>query len=304
MQKPFFSIVVVSLNPGERLEKTLDSIVKQTYTNYEVIVVDDGSTDDSLAMTQKFIDERLEGKGRVIHKENGGVSSARNLGLKNAKGKYIFFIDSDDYIEKDLFNSVNKYIDQNVDLIKFKCIRVNEDNEIIEKVEGPNFEIIDGQEAFNILYDKLYKSFANRQFDIYALSTLKNYMYNCRLSFKLRDAKYTFEQLCMDMTEIETIQAETQVRNFYPYRKAIIWLFNMIREDMSNKKSDRGALNDMVQFLEKCIYRFEEAIKWCERNRFYPVQNMYRAEQKQRYSLHQCCQPLRRMCSLYRHRPL
>ena len=130
-------------------------------------------------------------------------------------------------------------------------------------------------EEFNILYDKLYKSFANRQFDIYALSTLKNYMYNCRLSFKLRDAKYTFEQLCMDMTEIETIQAETQVRNFYPYRKAIIWLFNMIREDMSNKKSDRGALNDMVQFLEKCIYRFEEAIKWCERNRFYPVQNMY-----------------------------
>lgn len=71
-------------------------MLTQTYTNYEVIVVDDGSTDDSLAVTQKFINERLESKGRVIHKENGGVSSARNRGIQEAKYDYIALLDGDD----------------------------------------------------------------------------------------------------------------------------------------------------------------------------------------------------------------
>ena len=128
---------------------------------------------------------------------------------------------------------------------------------------------------FNGVYEMLCLKFANRQFDIYALSTLKNYMYNCRLSFHLKDSKYTFEQLCEDITELEIIQTETQVRNFYPFRKAIIWLFEVIRNEMQENKMDHNSLDTRVHFLEKCICRFEEAIKWCEKNHFYPVQNMY-----------------------------
>lgn len=111
MSKIFFSIVIPLYNKQNAIAVTLQSVLAQTYTNYEVIVVDDGSTDDSLAVTQKFINERLEGKGQIIHKDNGGVSSARNRGIQEAKYDYIALLDGDDLWEP-------TYLEEQVQLIK------------------------------------------------------------------------------------------------------------------------------------------------------------------------------------------
>ncbi len=94
------SIIVPIYNMQHKLEKCIKSICNQTYSDIEIILVDDGSTDDSFEICQKYmlIDERI----KVIRQENSGVSQARNIGIKNSNGDYIVFVDSDDYIESNM----------------------------------------------------------------------------------------------------------------------------------------------------------------------------------------------------------
>lgn len=95
------SVIVPVYNIVEYLQRCVDSIRRQTWRNLEIILVDDGSTDNSGALAEKMAleDKRI----RVFHKENGGSSSARNLGISHAKGDYIGFVDSDDYIEPQMY---------------------------------------------------------------------------------------------------------------------------------------------------------------------------------------------------------
>jgi glycosyltransferase involved in cell wall biosynthesis len=90
---PFFSIIIPLYNKEKAIEKTLKSVFHQSFTDYEVLVINDGSTDESEVKVKCFSDERL----RLISTENKGVSQARNLGIKLAKGKLIAFLDADDY---------------------------------------------------------------------------------------------------------------------------------------------------------------------------------------------------------------
>ena len=102
------SIIVPIYNIKEYLERCVDSILAQTYENIEVLLVDDGSTDG----TSHLVDElgKKDNRIRVFHKENGGSSSARNLGIREAKGTYLGFIDSDDYIEPYMFEKLYEAI--------------------------------------------------------------------------------------------------------------------------------------------------------------------------------------------------
>lgn len=102
------SIIVPVYNIKEYLERCVDSILAQTYENIEVLLVDDGSTDG----TSLLVDElgKKDSRIRVFHKENGGSSSARNLGIREAKGAYLGFIDSDDYIEPYMFEKLYEAI--------------------------------------------------------------------------------------------------------------------------------------------------------------------------------------------------
>lgn len=97
------SVIVPVYNSEKYLHKCIDSILGQTYTNFELLLINDGSTDRSGEICDEYAvnDERV----RVFHKENGGVSSARNVGIDNAKGKYICFIDSDDWVYDRLLES-------------------------------------------------------------------------------------------------------------------------------------------------------------------------------------------------------
>lgn len=95
------SVIVPIYNTVNYLERCVDSIRRQTWRNLEIILVDDGSTDNSGAMAEKIAME--DRRVKVFHKENGGSSSARNLGISQAKGDYIGFVDSDDYIEPEMY---------------------------------------------------------------------------------------------------------------------------------------------------------------------------------------------------------
>lgn len=97
MENKLISVVVSVYNMGKYLERAIDCLLKQTYGNFEIIIVDDGSTDGSSDVCDKCVE--LDSRIRVIHKENGGLSSARNCGIENANGEYIIFPDPDDYVE-------------------------------------------------------------------------------------------------------------------------------------------------------------------------------------------------------------
>lgn len=101
MCNDLISVIVPVYNVGEYLERCVNSILQQTYERLEIILVDDGSTDASAQMCDEFA--RADKRIKVIHKENGGLSDARNAGLKAATGSYIGYVDSDDWIEKDMY---------------------------------------------------------------------------------------------------------------------------------------------------------------------------------------------------------
>lgn len=100
-QEILVSVIVPVYNILDYLPRCVDSICSQTYRNLEILLVDDGSTDGTSDLCDRLAqkDERI----RVFHKENGGSSSARNLGIREAKGDYLGFIDSDDYIDADMY---------------------------------------------------------------------------------------------------------------------------------------------------------------------------------------------------------
>ena len=115
------SIIVPIYNTEKYLEDCLQSILNQTFSDYELILVNDGSTDSSPEICEQYAER--DGRIRVIHKENGGVSSARNCGIEIAQGNYIWFVDSDDTIAYDALQVLNEYIREKPDLIVFNSPR-------------------------------------------------------------------------------------------------------------------------------------------------------------------------------------
>ena len=153
MENQLISIIVPIYNVEKYLKECIESIINQTYKNIEIILVDDGSPDNC----GKICDEYSQRDKRIIliHKENGGLSDARNKGIDIAKGDYLTFIDSDDfvnidYIEK-LYNSIKL---NNTKLAQCGISKVNENNEIIEKLNYDENYIKTSHEILNELYGK------------------------------------------------------------------------------------------------------------------------------------------------------
>lgn len=116
INNPKISVIVSIYNVENYLQRCIDSILAQTFTAFELLLVNDGSTDNSGEICNKYAKE--DSRIRLFHKENGGVSSARNLGLVNAKGEYVAFIDGDDWTEKDYLSVLYNYaVSQNADIV-------------------------------------------------------------------------------------------------------------------------------------------------------------------------------------------
>lgn len=140
MESKLISVIVPVYNAGKYFNHCIDSIVNQTYKNLEIIIVDDGSTDS----TPKACDEwaAKDSRIKVIHMENGGVSSARNIGLDNANGEYIAFVDADDYLDLDMYEAMlNELIDNQADAVRCGIVRESE-NGYIEKWGNENDQFL------------------------------------------------------------------------------------------------------------------------------------------------------------------
>lgn len=113
-----YSVIIPVYNAEETLRRCLDSLVRQQFSDYELLIINDGSTDGSDAICREYAN--TYSCVRYFAKENGGVSSARNLGLEQAKGEYILFVDSDDYVSENYFASLSDALENAaVDLLMF-----------------------------------------------------------------------------------------------------------------------------------------------------------------------------------------
>ena len=153
------SIIVPVYNVEKYLEKCLKSIISQTYKNLEIIVVNDGSIDNSLEICKKF--EKIDKRIKVIDKENGGLSDARNAGLKIATGDYIGFVDSDDYISEDMFETLGKLLKEHNAEISIVSYYEMMDNRLLDVQKDGTLDIMNKEEAIKeLLIDKKIQSYA------------------------------------------------------------------------------------------------------------------------------------------------
>ena len=163
MKNPLISVIVPIYNVEEYLNRCVESIVYQTYQNLEIILVDDGSPDNCSHMCDCWAgkDNRI----KVIHKENGGLSDARNAGMKIATGEYISFIDSDDWIDRKTFSLVmEKIIATKAQIGAFNIISVDSNSftpDLFDEYELLNSEqaienTIDDTGVKTVAWNKVY----------------------------------------------------------------------------------------------------------------------------------------------------
>ena len=163
MQKKKFSIIIPMYNSGKRIARCIKSIQTQTYLNYEVIIVNDGSTDDSLDVCNEMI--KNDKRFYVYSQENQGVSAARNMALNYANGEYVMFIDSDDTIEEDSLEILNR-VSEDYDIVAFGYNSIYEDSDrLVSQKEKKT--ILNREEAikkmmyneifFGALWNKIFK---------------------------------------------------------------------------------------------------------------------------------------------------
>ena len=145
------SIIVPVYNTGSKLRKCIESLVNQTMQDIEIVIVNDGSTDESEKIIKSY-EKQYPEIIKYYKKENTGVSDTRNYGLEKAESDYIMYIDSDDYIEENTLEKLAKYIDENIEVIKYKLQKVDENGNILEKFDGPVFPKTTGEVAFGKLY--------------------------------------------------------------------------------------------------------------------------------------------------------
>lgn len=161
------SVIVPIYNVEDYLDRCVDSIINQTYKNLEIILVDDGSPDNCPKMCDDYA--KKDSRIKVVHKKNGGLSDARNAGMKVATGEYVSFIDSDDYISLDFYETLlQTIVDNDSDIVECSVVKFYEDNnfdEYSDDLKVTNYDtlyaldgLINENPFKQHVWNKLYKS--------------------------------------------------------------------------------------------------------------------------------------------------
>ncbi|MCI8482171.1 MAG: glycosyltransferase family 2 protein [Clostridia bacterium] len=143
------TIIIPVYNGEKTIKRAIDSLINQLDETIELMIINDGSNDNTHEIVQEFINNNSYIS--YYQKENEGIAKTRNFGITHAKGKYIMFVDSDDYIEENLIQKLQDYMNKEIDIVKFKLAYVDEAKKEMQQVDGPVFETTTGEEAFNQL---------------------------------------------------------------------------------------------------------------------------------------------------------
>lgn len=163
MEDRLLSVIIPVYNCEKYIEECLDSIISQKYTNLEIVVVNDGSTDNSLKICERYRlkDPRI----KIINQKNKGSVAARKAGLKNSSGKYITFVDGDDYVESDLYSLIMENIDD-ADVFAFGFTSFFPDGAKIKNTNGIKSGVYEGVDLREIKESQVF-SIENKIFNVF-----------------------------------------------------------------------------------------------------------------------------------------
>lgn len=287
INRPLLSIIVPVYNVESYLEECLLSLESTKKLDYEVILINDGSTDDSVKICEFFCEKNKNFK--LISKINEGLSATRNLGIDLSKGKYVTFIDSDDYIEFDILNKLLIYAENNdLDIMrgtykKFDGEEIVFQNKYLDKIEIEKFEN-------NLMY--LRKSLRNNRYEIVTCTSIykRDFLIKNNLYFKkslfFEDHEFTFKALLITNSKIgESInipyyyyrQRKGSITKSIDYSKIMSFLEIMKLQkkyitDISSKELKKIAYELMLitidHFIQFCEYNLKVNEKNEIRNKF------------------------------------
>lgn len=288
------SIIVPVYNAGSSLDKCVNSILNQTYNELELILVNDGSTDNSKKICEEYV--KKDKRVKLINKENGGPGSAKNAGIENAKGKYIGFVDSDDYIENDMYEILyNLCVENNADIsmiafnkvINGKIIKLKNfagETIIYDKLQAMKKLLLDN-EIKNYSWNKLFKKelfndieFSEKIYYEDIDATIKLFEKSERIAYK-KVCKYNYVQRsdsivnCKSYDKLKDFVIVTKERYNYLYEKynelneynAIGFVANMVlvykyavvydsKELFSDFEKNYNQFLDLANRYEKSIF--------------------------------------------------
>lgn len=260
---PKISVIVPIYNVEKYLDRCVESLVNQSYTNIEIILVDDGSPDRCPQMCDEYAQKYSNIKS--VHKENGGLSDARNYGMKYAEGEYISFIDSDDWIDTQTYEIImGKMLETNSDIGAFNALLYYEGDELNPDL-SEEYEVMNSQQAIECTIDDI-KIKTNVWNKVYKRSIVDDLEFpKGRLN---EDEFYTFKVL--DRAE-NIIYVHRQCYYYFQRSNSIMGEYKLNRLDMLDGVWERYELvkqkypeieqKAKVTFAFCCLYHYQKLIK-------------------------------------------
>lgn len=198
------------------------------------------------------------------------VISQNHILLKDLSAKYDF-----------LYNKKDTRIDFNRNIWDYQknCInKSSKASELVLLMKHYKKDNVSEQQAsnllqsFNDLYSKIYNQKVKSDFNLLALNTIKNYLYNSRFAIRLLSDNYGVERLRCDVQELENIQIETHIHNYFPFYCALKFLGEKISKELVEEKNNVDYIENEIEYYKTLLDKFQGALNWCSRNRYYPFQ--------------------------------
>ena len=248
---PKISVIVPVYNTEKYLHRCVDSILAQTFTDFELLLVNDGSPDKSGEICDEYAQK--DTRVRVFHKENGGVSSARNLGLENAQGKWITYVDGDDWIEPTMYEELyKKAIEDNADVVYSDLKMVFKDKEEYYSIAKHSWDKKEMMKNYIAsVWTCLVYAIVRR--DVYEANNLKSPTHLCYCEdFWLSVRLFHFAK------KISYIN-----KAFYSYYR-VNETSRMNNLDKKTEKDEQTAYLETIEFFKEqgVVDRYEQELSW------------------------------------------
>ncbi len=249
----FFSIIVPVYNTAKYLYNCIESILEQSFCDYELILVDDGSNDGSGEICDRYAEKKA--CIRVIHKENGGPASARNAGINEANGEWVLFVDSDDYLAKDALKVLANEVKRNpADVYTYNYLKVDDKEKILSKeadyIENRYEQFVTESQNVDYIYDKVLKYKVG--WEVWRQLFNRDIIEKIGLRFS-DNAKSFAEDLLFSIQYYTSIKRVYYICNFlYNYRQTDSSLMHTMKEE---------------QVLPKLFCLGEEFYRFCKKNK-------------------------------------